>query len=98
MLTNELIGKMWVTDRRIATLQTFNTAGSAYATWLTDVKSTLPGVGDSGTPTAPDVVVDAAGLVTVTVYWLAPSDASSSVPHNLTTVAQINICVAPECP
>jgi type IV pilus assembly protein PilV len=90
MLVNQLIGRMWATDRTVATLQAnFNTGGSAYGTWLAEVQSTLPGVGDAGTATAPAVVVDDTSLVTVTVYWLAPSDASSTSPHNFTTVAQI---------
>ncbi len=86
LLVNQLIGKMWVSDRTIATLQSnFNTGGSAYNTWSSSVTSTLPGVVAS-TATAPTVTVDAAGVVTIAVYWIAPSDATQ---HSLTTVTQI---------
>jgi type IV pilus assembly protein PilV len=88
-LTSRLIATMWVSDRTVATLQTnFNTGGSAYTTWLSQVTSTLPGV-VADTPTAPVVAIDSDGLVTVTVYWIAPNEGPSAVPHNLTTVAQV---------
>ncbi|MBK7472038.1 MAG: type IV pilus modification protein PilV [Betaproteobacteria bacterium] len=89
LLVNQLLGNMWVSDRTIATLQSsFNTGGSAYNAWLSSVTATLPGV-VANTATAPTVTVDAAGVVSVAVFWIAPSDAQAGVPHNITTVTQI---------
>ena len=93
LLVNQLIGKMWVSDRATATLQTnFNTGGSAYNAWFSSVTSTLPGVVAS-TVTAPTVTVDNAGLVTIAVYWVAPGDieavTGTPIRHNITTVTQI---------
>ncbi len=89
LLANQVLGSMWVGDRTIATLQTnYNTGGASYATWLASVAAMLPGV-VADTPTAPTITVAADGTVTVAVFWRAPSDAASSAPHSLTTVAQI---------
>jgi type IV pilus assembly protein PilV len=89
LLVNQLIGKMWVSDRTISVLQSsFNTGGSAYNSWLSSVASTLPGVA-ANTITAPKVTVDAAGMVSIAVYWIAASDAASGIPHSTTAVTQI---------
>ena len=97
ILINQLLGRMWVTDRVAATMNTnfgSSGAGSGYTAWAADVGSTLPGV-VAGTATAPVVTVNATagavteGTVTVTVFWLAPSEAAGTAAHSLTTVAQI---------
>lgn len=88
LLVNQLIGDMWVTDRTIPTLQTFNTNQSGYNTWLSSITSTLPGV-VANSATAPTVTVDAAGVVSIAVYWIAPADVQSGTPHSVTTVTQI---------
>lgn len=90
LLANQLIGSMWVSNRTVATLQAnFNSPnGPSYLTWLADVQAALPGV-VAGTQTAPTVVVDAAGIATVTIYWLAPNEPANATPHNYVSVAQI---------
>lgn len=89
LLVNQLLGNMWVSNRTVATLQSnFNTGGPAYNAWLSSVTATLPGV-VANTATAPTVTVDAAGVVSVAVFWIAPSDAQAGTPHNITTVTQI---------
>jgi len=86
LLVNQLLGKMWVSDRSTTALQTnFNTGGSAYNTWLASVSSALPGVAAN----PPTVAVDSSGIVSVAVYWVAPGEAQSGTPHGITTVAQI---------
>jgi type IV pilus assembly protein PilV len=92
LLVNQLLGTMWVSDRTTATLQTnFNRGGAGYTAWLGDantpgtVAGTLPGVVDN----LPDVFVDGAGIVTVTVKWLAPSEVLNAVPHKYIVIAQI---------
>lgn len=86
LLANDIIGQMWITDRSTATLQTnFNTGGATYNAWLPRVQATLP-----GTVTAPPtIVVDAQGVATITINWLAPSEPPGTPAHNFTAIAQI---------
>lgn len=77
-LVDRLIGRMWTSNRTVANLQAqFNDCTSAactgYADWYAEVAATLPGVTLTGT-TKPTVNVDATGLVTITVFWRAPTD------------------------
>lgn len=91
LLANELLGKMWVSDRTPATLQAkfqggAGTDGSGYTLWYSSVQATLP---DSSTY-APTVSVDpVSGLVTVTVRWKAPSEAAADAAHSYNVIAQI---------
>lgn len=86
LLSNDIISQMWITDRSTATLQAnFNTGGATYNTWLPKVSATLPGA----TANPPTIVVDAQGIATVTINWLAPNEASGATPHNYVTIAQI---------
>jgi type IV pilus assembly protein PilV len=92
-LVERLIGQMWTSDRTVANLQTqFNncTSGACvgYADWYAAVAATLPGVAIVGL-TAPTVNVDANGLVTITVFWRAPTDAIEAAPHRYSSSAQI---------
>jgi type IV pilus assembly protein PilV len=84
LLANQLLGTMWVSDR--TTLQAnFNTGNVGYNAWLADVAATLPGIAAN----PPDVNVDATGIVTVTINWLAPNEPASAVAHQYVAVAQI---------
>ena len=86
LLADQLIGAMWVSDRTTATLQTnFNTGGAGYNTWLTKVSNTLPGVAAN----PPTVAVSGQGIVTVTIRWLAPSEATTTTAHRYVVIAQI---------
>jgi type IV pilus assembly protein PilV len=96
LLANDLIGKMWVTDRSFTTLSTqFSTAGTAYANWLPSVEAALPGAA-AHAPTV-DIVSVPAGIagelpssrVTITVFWKAPNEPASDPVHNLVVVTQI---------
>ena len=102
LLANQLLGTMWVGDRTAAALQTsYNSPqGAGYLAWLGNastpgtVAGTLPGITTSSN--LPTVVVDAAGTVTVTLYWIAPSDnqttQAAGTPanlHNYVAIAQI---------
>lgn len=87
MLVNQLLGTMWVSDRTATTLQTqFNTGGAGYATWLAKVNATLP----IATTLAPTVAITSQGVATITIYWLAPSEAPNSTPHKHVVVTQIS--------
>lgn len=86
LLANDIISQMWITDRIPATLQAnFNTGGATYNTWLPRVSATLPGA----VANPPSIVVDAQGIATVTISWLAPNEASGTTAHNYVTIAQI---------
>jgi type IV pilus assembly protein PilV len=86
LVANELIGKMWVSDRSPDTLKTnFETGGGEFNKWKTGVTSTLPGI--TASANQPTVVIDSvSGTVTVTVLWQAPGESQA---HNYTVVAQI---------
>lgn len=96
LLANDLIGRMWVTDRSFATLDAnFKTSGPEYDNWLANVQAALPGVA-ANPPTVTVVSVPAgvagglpSSLVTVTVSWKAPNEPPSDPPHQLTVVTQI---------
>lgn len=89
LLANQVVANMWVSDRAIAALQAnFHTGGAAYDAWFARVAATLPGV-VANSPTAPTVNVAGDGVVTVGVFWIAPSETASAVPHSLTVIAQV---------
>lgn len=81
-LANQLVGQMWA-DNRATMASNYQTGGSVYNTWKTQVEATLPGA----TANPPTVVVGANNQVTVTVRWQAPSE---SAAHRFVLVAQIN--------
>lgn len=101
-LANELIGSMWASDRTPATLEAAfeSPGGTGYAAWRGDtstpeegtVLGTLPGTKGVATnyPTvAITQVTDTtqpSALVTITIYWQAPTDQSR---HSFTTITQI---------
>ncbi len=81
-LANQLVGQMWA-DNRATMASNYQTGGSAYNTWKTQVEATLPGAAAN----PPTVVVGANNQVTVTVRWQAPSE---SAAHRFVLVAQVN--------
>lgn len=86
MLVNQLIGTMWVSDRTTGTLQTrFNTGGVGYSAWLASVSASLPGVAAN----PPTVAISDSGIATVTIRWLAPSEAATATAHRYVVIAQI---------
>ena len=96
LLANELIGRMWVSNRTNATLNAqFSTGGTEYAVWLPRVLAALPGAAAS----APDVTVQSvpagivggapSSLVTVSLWWKAPNEPAGDPMHDLTVVTQI---------
>ena len=94
-LADQLMGQMWVMGaRNVATLQAqYNTcSGSScpgYTTWANTVKDALPGVTLTGT-TKPVVNVDAAGIITITLYWRAPTEDAAASPHRYDLQGQIS--------
>lgn len=105
LLANELIGRMWVSDRTQATLQAAfsSPAGAVYQDWAWvggaagtiaapaegTVLKILPGA-QANPPTVSIAAVATtnppSSLVTITVFWQAPTDATR---HQYITTAQI---------
>lgn len=99
LLANDLISRMWASDKTAATLQanfrSGSQAGAAYNQWLASVQaSSLPNVSAANNtlPTVTFVSVPAgaggtaSSLATVTIFWQGPGE---TAPHNYTTVAQL---------
>jgi type IV pilus assembly protein PilV len=95
-LANQIIGQMWADRSNLSAYSHFATAagcaaaGSAASTsftpmnnWLADVTGNLP----SATSSYQSINIGTNNLVTVTVCWKAPQDASY---HSHTVTAQIN--------
>ncbi len=105
LLANEIIGQMWVSDRRGTALETNfegtgGTGGTSYTTWNTDVASKLPGatanpseiavVPGAITPGAnPGTNVFAPHQVTVRVRWMSPGDGSAHQYVVQTLITQV---------
>jgi len=100
-LADQLMGQMWASDRVAGTLKTqfdsdFCGAGGcpAYVTWANTVSATLPGVSLT-TDTKPSVDIQDAGstpgLVTISIFWRAPTDDPSlpNTRHHYDLQAQI---------
>lgn len=99
LLADQLLGMMWISDRTTPTsLQSSfdTTAGSSttLTNWKTSVASTLPGI--TTTVNQPTVTVipstgtsDSGSLVTVTIFWLAPSESATTAAHKYVTTTQI---------
>jgi type IV pilus assembly protein PilV len=85
LVANELIGKMWVSDRTPDTLKAnFQTGAAEFNKWKTAVVSALPGI--TASANQPTVSVDtASSTVTITVRWQPPGDQA----HNHIVIAQI---------
>jgi len=83
VLTNTLLGTMWVSDHTNATMKaSFNSPnGAGYTAWLTNVSATLP-------QSSATVNVGLNNTVTVTVKWLPPAE-TGGTSHQYVTVAQI---------
>lgn len=91
LLASQFIGQMWMSDRRLTTLQN-NFASTAsnpvdYQTWRTTVVNTVPGASTK----SPTVTVQTDGTVVVTVFWKSPSEPASEPHHNYVTTTLINL-------
>lgn len=88
LLTSQLFGTMWASDRTAANLKAnFETNKPGYNTWFQTVSNTLPGV--SAGSNKPTVEVSDAGIVKVTVRWKAPNESANELAHEYVAVTQI---------
>lgn len=100
LLANDLIGRMWGSDRTAAALQAaFNSKdGPAYADWLPSVAAALPGV--TANPPSVQIAADCAPVVpcgaavpsarvTINIFWKPPGAPTGDPAHNLTIMTRI---------
>ncbi len=85
MLADQVVGQMWGDDKTTAALQAnyASPGGAKFGVWKTQVETMLPGAAAN----PPTVTVDASNVVTVTLHWQLPGEAS---PHNYVLVAQVH--------
>ncbi len=92
LLANDLIGRMWASDRTQATLQTnyaSATNGPQFVQWRNSVQAALPGA-PANPPTV--VIAPSAGTavpsseVTIRIFWQVPGEVAV---HNFVAVAQV---------
>lgn len=90
-----LVGQMWVSSRTPAALQAnFSSTGGGqpYVTWASGVAAVLPGAA-TYTPVVTvqpvTTTVAPSSLVTITIYWKAPTEDKAAAPHKYTLVAQV---------
>jgi type IV pilus assembly protein PilV len=94
ILANELIGRMWASDRSKLKDDFSSPGGTAYLAWRNKVAATLPGVPIPGGGTLLPVVAvsdsgTTAGTVTVTIQWKAPKERATDPAHRHIVIAQI---------
>jgi len=94
LLSKDLIGRMWLSDRTPATLQANfagpgSSAGAGYTAWLATVTAAqLPGVATYPPQVtfAPATGGGTAPIATITIFWKAPGDTSE---HKYVETAQV---------
>jgi type IV pilus assembly protein PilV len=98
LLTDQLIGQMWASDRTIATLQanfSSTPAGPQYTNWVIKSVNTssLPGVAGVAA-NQPTVIFTTnttttvnSSIVTMTIYWNSPNEPAQA--HKHVVVAEI---------
>jgi type IV pilus assembly protein PilV len=94
LLANDLIGRMWVTDRRYTTLSTrFTNGGVDYKRWLDKVEQALPGAAARPPTVQVDEVVGdpqqpPSSRVTIRVHWESQLP-EGPTEHQITVVTRI---------
>ncbi|MCE2870196.1 MAG: hypothetical protein LW714_02130 [Oxalobacteraceae bacterium] len=77
LLINELVSHMWIGDHSLAGLRSRykDTTSADYKSWFATVSHRLPGV--SATMNTPQITIDDARNVTVSLQWQVPGDNKS---------------------
>jgi type IV pilus assembly protein PilV len=95
LLVDDLIGRMWASDRSPAALGAdFQAGGMQFNDWLAHAQSVLPEIDADGTSVAVTAVPGAPGAnptsqVVVTLAWKARNDENAQ-RHHVTSVTQIS--------
>lgn len=92
LLANQLIARMWVSDRSVATLaDNFATDKPVYTAWLGDVDE--PGTVLATLPAAdqkpPTVDISGDGIATITLFWRAPGETDQLKYHQYVAITQV---------
>lgn len=91
-LANEIIGDMWANRSSLASFEySGGTPPAVLERWIDKVNATLPGA----VTNPPDIEIAAGNVVTVTIFWQHPDEASQIPrpdPHNHRVIASINCC------
>jgi type IV pilus assembly protein PilV len=95
MLANDLIGRMWASNRSVASLTAnFATGGTVYTNWIANVQAALPGAA-ANPPTVTVAAVAGGGgslpssRVTINLFWKAPNEPAGDPAHAITFVTQL---------
>ncbi len=83
MLANQLVGQMWLGNHSL--VSNFQTNGTSYAPWAAQVTALLPGA----TANPPTVVVATNNVVTITIFWKAPSAPASEAANKFVLTTQV---------
>lgn len=89
LLANQIIGRMWTTDKATASLQNdYNSPnGLMYLAWASNVQQSLPGVISGVAGTMPTISIDGNNEARITIQWQSPGE---NAPHNYVAIARIN--------
>ncbi|MDE2607449.1 MAG: type IV pilus modification protein PilV [Burkholderiales bacterium] len=95
-LAQQLLGQMWTGNRTATNLQAqynctsapCSSPGAGYLAWYNQVSAALPGIA-TNTALQPQVSVDNAGVVTISLFWQQPSDVQAGTTHRYDVQAQI---------
>lgn len=87
MYADQLIGQMWADNAaNLANDYATGNSGAKFLEWRNQIQAAGTGLPGATGTNAPIVMVDADNVVTVTIFWQGPTEAS---PHRHVTVAQI---------
>lgn len=98
LLSNELIGQMWLAHSAPNFATNFVTGGSSYVAWASSVAATIPTAGASNpdvTITQSSALTGAAAASTVSstvsidIYWVVPGENANATSHHYSTRTQI---------
>lgn len=98
LLSNDLIGQMWLAHSAPNFTTAFVPGGASYAAWASSVAATIPTTGASSptvtiAQTSALSGVSAASTVSSTVnidiYWVVPGENANATSHHYSTVTQI---------
>ncbi len=87
MYADQLIGQMWA-DNAASLANDYATVnlGAKFVEWRNQIQAAVTGLPGAAGANAPTVTVDADNVVTITIFWQAPTEAAA---HRYVTVAQI---------
>jgi type IV pilus assembly protein PilV len=87
MYADQLIGQMWADNAaNLANDYASANVQPKFVVWRDQIQAASTGLPGTTGANAPTVTVDADNVVTITIFWQAPTEAA---PHRHVTVAQI---------